>query len=139
MVKRIIVIIGLIIVCLLPSVSLSCSSNMQVSLGHEFILGVGQTAEVIGESLTVKFVEVTADSRCPNGAQCIWAGEATCRMEITLNGVTSENVFTISGGISSNAEAFFDKYTFDFTLEPYPEVDEDITPSDYRLIMTIYS
>jgi hypothetical protein len=138
MVKRIIVYIGLIIVCLLPSVSLSCSSNMQVSLGHEFILGVCQTAEVTGESLTIKFVEVTADSRCPNGAQCIWAGEATCRMEITLNGVTSEKVFTISGGISGTTEEVFDKYTFVFMLEPYPEVDEEITPLDYSLTMTIY-
>jgi len=135
--KRILIIIGLIIVLLTP-VSISCSHNIQTSLGHEFVLELGKTAEVSSESLTIKFVEVTADSRCPNYAQCIWAGEANCQMEITLNGVTSERVFTISGGISSAAEEVFDKYRFDFTLEPYPEVGEDITPSDYRLIMTIF-
>jgi hypothetical protein len=137
--KRILTVIGLVIVLtLLVPVSLSCFGKTQVSLGNEFGLSIGDTVEVNGEPLSVKFVDVLADSRCPNYAKCITAGEARCLMEITLNGVTTQVTFTISGGIGSAGEEHFDAYTFDFTLEPYPEIGEDIVHSDYRLVMTIY-
>ncbi len=132
--KRILIIVGLISILLLPLILFACASNAQASLGQEFTLPVGKTTEIIDESLSIKFIEVTADSRCPTGVQCFWAGEAKCMMEITLNGAVSEKTFTIS---ANNTPGTFDQYSFALKLEPYPEAGKDIAPWDYRLIMTV--
>ena len=136
--KRIFFILGLFTVSfLLPAVGISCSTdNNTPSLGQEFTLPVGQTAIISGEDLTIKFVEVTNDSRCAKGVECFWAGEAKCQMLITYNGSTSDVIFTQQGG-SVTDQDFLNQYKASFTLEPYPEVGKPIDSSDYKLIMTV--
>jgi hypothetical protein len=34
----------------------------------------------------VRFVSVPEDSRCPEGAQCVWAGDATVRLAVREEG-----------------------------------------------------
>jgi hypothetical protein len=134
--KRICIIIGLIILLLLPTVFLSCSYNeVTATLGQEFTLPVGKTAIITGQYLSVKFVEVEADSRCPNNAQCIWAGEARFLVSIKLNYSLTSVEWTVSG--REGGLKTFNQYSFTFTLEPYPEVGQDIAPSDYYLVMTV--
>lgn len=48
-----------------------CGSNtgeVQASLGQEFTLSINQTATISGQNLSIKFIDVTEDSRCPTGA-----------------------------------------------------------------------
>lgn len=54
-------------------------------------LKVGQppTATQFGASL--QFIEFK-DSRCPKGAQCIWAGHATATLRLTRAGATTETI-----------------------------------------------
>ena len=44
-------------------------------------LKLGKSADEAGFD-TVTFVKITGDSRCPSGAQCIWAGEASVVLKI---------------------------------------------------------
>ncbi|MDD5339278.1 MAG: hypothetical protein PHG35_07730 [Dehalococcoidales bacterium] len=134
--KKLLIVIGFIVILLLPAVTLSCAaSNVAASLGEEFTLKVGQTANVIDEDLTINFEAVTSDSRCPTGAQCIWEGEATCNMVITYQGAETEVVFTQPG--SSTGQVTFQQYTFSFQLKPYPQVDQQIDDCDYYLDLTV--
>jgi hypothetical protein len=135
--KKIFFLNGLLVaVILLMTASLSCSSNeIKASLGHELNLPVGKTAVISGENLELKFVEVTGDSRCPKGVQCVWAGEAKCLMLITYYKSISSVVFTQSGG--DVAREIFNQYKISFTLEPYPESGKQIAKSDYELLITI--
>ncbi len=136
--KRNLLIIGVLVISLiLPVMTLSCGGNIHASLGEEFTLPAGKTADITGEDLSIKFVEVISDSRCPTGVECVWAGEAKSQMLITLSGSSSEIVLTISGGTSSTAQEVFNQYTFNFTLNPYPEIGQEIAPSDYELVMTV--
>ena len=135
--KKTLVIVGLISILLLPAMLLACAGNINASLGQEFTLPAGKTVEIKGESLSIKFIQVITDSRCPTGVECVWAGEATCRMEINLNGVASERILTISGGTSDKTQETVDQYTFSFKLEPYPQAGKDIVPTDYYLLMTV--
>ena len=138
MLKKIVSVIGLLAVSfLLPVAGLSCSTdNITASLGQEFTLPVGQTVIISGENLTLKFVEVEGDSRCATGVECVWAGEAKCRMYITYNGSTSDIVFTqLSGSVTD--QDFLNQYKASFKLEPYPESGKQIDKSDYRLVMTV--
>jgi len=36
--------------------------------------------------LSVRFVELVEDSRCPSDAQCVWAGNAKIKIRVTKNG-----------------------------------------------------
>jgi hypothetical protein len=137
MMKRIIYAFGLLVVTLLPLVAgFSCSSQIGASPGQEFTLPIGKTAVIIGEDLSLKFVDVTADSRCPAGVVCVWAGEAKCWMSVTYQGSESDVFFTQPGS-SEGAEDLFQQYRVSFKLEPYPESGQQINKSDYKLVMTI--
>ena len=53
-----------------------------VKLGEEFKLGAGKSAAVKGEGLEIEFVAVAEDSRCPQGVDCIWEGNAKVRLRL---------------------------------------------------------
>jgi hypothetical protein len=36
--------------------------------------------------LSIRFVELVEDSRCPADAQCVWAGNAKIKIRVTMNG-----------------------------------------------------
>lgn len=49
-------------------------------VGKAFVLKVGQTAQTRSGDWRIGFEGVTADSRCPKGVQCVWAGDAVVRI-----------------------------------------------------------
>jgi hypothetical protein len=104
-----------------------------VSLGDSLSLAVGQSASIDGEDLAIKFIDVIADGRCPSGAQCIWQGEVACLVEITYSGTAQEKVLTYPGLTQEPSETQFGSYQFTFSVEPYPEADNEIEKSEYRL------
>ena len=57
-----------------------------VSLGQPFELALGATARVPDSPHAVTFEAVPQDSRCPTGAMCVWAGEATVRLRVVTAG-----------------------------------------------------
>lgn len=140
--KKSLVVIGLVLVLLLPVFFSSCSSSVKVEnakakLGEQFTLKIGQTAEIEGEYIAIQFVEVTADSRCPNYAKCVVAGEAKCRMRMTIMDSPAEMILTQLGGTASTGTDYFINFKIDFKLEPYPEMGVTMAPAEYRLIMTV--
>ncbi len=48
--------------------------------GQAFSLKIGESARSDDGALVIGFEGVTADSRCPKGEQCFWAGDATVRV-----------------------------------------------------------
>jgi hypothetical protein len=112
----------------------SCSAKQEVVLGQEFQLRPGDEAVISGENTSVKFIEVTEDSRCPKGANCIWEGRVVCLLEITQNGEKSEYSI-IETGANEQAERTLSGYRFTFNVTPYPELEKKIHDGDYRLIL----
>ena len=51
-------------------------------LGSEFTLSPSEQAVARDDSLRVRFIEVTDDSRCPRDVQCVWAGEVKLRVAV---------------------------------------------------------
>ena len=127
----------LIVVLLLPVISLACSSEgVTASLGEQFTLPAGKSAVITGESLKIKFVEVTGDSRCPTGVQCIQAGDVKCLMLISYFDSQSSLVFTQQGGNDITTQDF-NVYRITFKVEPYPQAGKPIKPEDYKMVMTV--
>ncbi len=60
--------------------AVSTSQPVEIELGKPFTLHVGGAARLSTESIQVGFEGVSADSRCPKGEQCVWAGDVVARV-----------------------------------------------------------
>jgi len=109
---------------------------IEAAPGEEFTLGVGQSAVITGEDLSITFVEVISDSRCPKDAICIWMGEASCLVEVTQNGGTQSKVLT-QPGLSAPVTTDYGRFDILFDVQPYPEAGREIKADDYRVELTI--
>jgi hypothetical protein len=124
---------------LLLGLCLGCASNdefIKASLGQEFSLRIGQTAQIENEQLSIQFKSVAGDSRCPRSVQCFWAGEVSCDVTVTDRGSSSNITLTQSGAEQSSEETYKD-YRLTYSVEPYPEAPKQISTADYRLILTV--
>ncbi|MEM7483282.1 MAG: hypothetical protein AAF481_19125 [Acidobacteriota bacterium] len=114
--------------------ALACQSSPAedlpaVSPGESFRLAVGESARLDLLGWRVTFVEVVGDSRCPKGVQCVWAGEATVRLEIEHDGETSRHeVSSLKERADVNGRTCHLRQ-----VDPYPESSERIPPEDYSI------
>ncbi len=116
----------------------ACAGNRGVtaSLDREFSLAIGQTARISGENLSIKLAEVTNDSRCPEGANCIVAGEVTCVLDIALEGKTESYQLVVPGtGGAGNHP--YRNYALSVNVVPYPKLGVEIDKTDYRMKMKV--
>ena len=111
-------------------------SGIAAEPGDEFALSVGQSVYIRGEDFEIRFIEVIADSRCPRGATCVWAGEVSCLIEITRSGEVTSKIL-VKPGSDGNSETSFNDYIIAFDIMPYPAAGKEIKQQDYRLIMII--
>jgi hypothetical protein len=117
---------------------LSCCANVaKASLNSHFTLAPGQTVRIQSESVDIKFIGVTGDSRCPKGAECIWAGQVSCAVEITKNKIINQVTLTDSAGSGASTGQDFQNYQILFSVTPYPEIGKTISKNDYRLLLTV--
>lgn len=75
---------ALLSVLLLLTNAAQAGGRKDVSLNQEFALKVGQSALIRPGGMKVTFERVVEDSRCPEGVDCIWAGNA--RIAVGLSG-----------------------------------------------------
>ncbi len=111
--------------------------EVKADLGQEFSLSIGQSAVISGENLEIKFKEVVEDSRCPEGATCVWEGRVSAIVEITENGSPYQMVLIQPGLTDEYAEETYKEYRLTFKVEPYPEVGTEIVTADYWLLLTV--
>ena len=104
--------------------------------GVTFTLAIGQNASLNGEDLVIRFVDVVGDSRCAAGVVCVWAGEASCLVEIDYADKTFQKVLT-QPGLTEPATTDFADFTIAFDLKPYPQSGDSIEEKDYRLDLNI--
>lgn len=121
---------------LLLTVSASGSSQtLQLRPGHEVRLAPGDIAATADGGLRVTFVEVVEDSRCPTGANCIWAGNARVRLRLEERGKTRAANLNTTLEPRRVATAAGDLVLV--ALDPYPEAGRQIEPADYRLTLRL--
>jgi hypothetical protein len=121
------------------STLIGCANPIEPSaarLDQPFTLSPGAAAVVEGENLQVGFDQVLSDSRCPVGAQCIVAGEATVRVWLVKAPRGRENVELKTTTAAS--QATYDAYRISLvTVTPSPEVGQTIRPSDYAVTLLL--
>jgi hypothetical protein len=116
-----------------------CSNNqvaVTVGLGEVFTIGVGQSARITGEDMTMIFNGVIGDSRCPQNVICVWEGVASSNITIAHQS-RDYTIVLNQPGLTEQAEDNFIDYKITYSLNPYPGEGEEISPKDYRITMTL--
>jgi hypothetical protein len=83
--------------------------------------------------------EVTSDSRCPEGVQCIWAGEVQTVISVYKDKkLVEEKKLTVTPNNNEEAINFFTKYYTKKKIEsiyvfPFPIKEKVLDKKEYRL------
>ena len=123
--------------CTVLSLVSGCGKD-EYNIGEEFSLRVGETADIKGEQMHIRFLEISEDSRCPRNVVCIWEGRAVALIEV-IQGDMSQQIMLIEQGLSDlYAKEQFEEYEFLFRVLPYPEEAEvQLSSNDYSLMLTV--
>ena len=106
-------------------------------LNVPFTLAPGQTARIESEGMDIRFIDVTGDSRCPQGVECIWAGQVSNAVEITKNNILNQVTLSDSAGSGASTSQDFQNYHIFFSVTPSPVAGKLIDGNDYRLTLTV--
>jgi hypothetical protein len=102
-----------------------------IEAGQTFSLRVGETAQTGDGALRIGLEDVGADSRCPKGERCVWAGDATVRIWLQRRGGARERrelhtaTGAANGGHAPSPELRLVR------LDPVPVTGKVITQRDY--------
>ena len=113
----------------------ACSTAIRPtpSFTREATLAAGRTVSIV-DDVTVRFVGVEGDSRCPAEAVCIQGGDAVVKLQVTIDGRRSDvelhtgNMQPVTaGGVTIEL----------VQLVPYPFSSRPIQPADYEATIRV--
>jgi hypothetical protein len=117
--------------------SLLALSQASAPLGEPFTIGLGETASIDSTDLSLSFVAVTGDSRCPRDVNCVVAGEAVVVFDARSGDALTELTFRVPPG--GDDEQKLDGLTIRILgLEPEADTARKIDAGDYvaKVIVT---
>ena len=112
----------------------------QPRVGDSFSLRAGQSITFSDAPVTVTFLTVKQDSRCPKSADCIRAGDVTASVQVTINGGESRTVSLTWPGSTENPNTeSVGAYAVTLNdVQPYPETpDNPIRPEAYSISLVV--
>ena len=113
----------LFILTLLLSVPLIAQEDKPIEV-PQIALKLGITETIQLDGISVSFLEVIEDSRCPRNVECMWAGEAKVKISIgTDDGELIEKTIVFKNGMSVIAGLFENKELQFLKLSPYPDAN----------------
>lgn len=96
----------------------------------------GKQAVARHSKLTIRFLDVVEDSRCPTGTNCIWAGNAKIRIEVSHRGGGSQT-FEINTNMGPKGDQY-DGWAIDLvSLTPVPNAKCKTDPKRYIATFTV--
>ena len=126
----------LLLICLTTATACGGSPTKPgLPFDEPFTLGIGESASFDGVRLTVAFLEVSGDSRCPADAVCIQGGDALVEVRVST-GVTND--YELHTGDSSRASVTHGSFRISLVdLQPYPFSSRTIAQGEYRATLTV--
>lgn len=110
------------------------NTAISARLDVPFTLGIGQSAAVEFENLTLKLINLS-DSRCPSDVQCIQAGEAIAKIQVVKNG---KILATFNLTTADETPRLVNGYSVSLaSIDPYPRSTQVTLPSDYAVTLVI--
>lgn len=94
-----------------------------VAVDREFKLKIDEVANFSQENLSIKFLRVEQDSRCPQGVQCFWQGQVKVALSFVQDGESLDE-FILTKTPGQPDAAVFSSNGYDIKLleaNPYPQ------------------
>jgi hypothetical protein len=114
---------------------LGCSSSATAPVNEDFALSVGESIAVSGTPITIRFLGVPEDSRCPSTVNCIWAGNA--RVELELRGIGVPGTIALNS-LDGVQEGVYGSYRVRLVqLLPVPITTGSVQQGDYRATLRV--
>jgi hypothetical protein len=104
--------------------------------GQEFELNINQEAVVEGEGLAVAFESVLEDSRCPEGVDCIWSGNAKIRLRLGKQKQTPAPV-ELNTNVGAKSFSYLNYEVRLVALKPRPKADKPVQKNEYKAALII--
>jgi len=110
---------------------------LRIEAGQTVSLRAGASAQTGDGALRIGFENVSADSRCPKGEQCVWAGDATVRVWLQRRGGTQERIeLHTATGLASAGSAPEPGLRL-VRLDPTPVTGKVIAQRDYIVTLAL--
>ena len=108
----------------------------KVHVQREFVLRAGSEALVKEARLDLVFKELVEDSRCPEGVDCIWAGNG--KISLTAKRDRHKSVSFELNTMTEPKSFVYENYEITLVnLAPYPKSDKTIRPGDYLATLKV--
>ena len=107
-----------------------------VPLSERFVLAPGGTAAIAKAGISVQFVGVSGDSRCPADAFCIQGGDAIVEVRVLDGGAAA--LYELHTGDKQRASTPHRDLRIELVdVQPYPVSARPIDASDYRVTLVV--
>jgi hypothetical protein len=107
-----------------------------IRLGQEFDLKINQEAMIEGEGMAVVFESVLEDSRCPEGVDCIWSGNAKIKLRSSKQKQTPATI-ELNTDVESKSSSYLNYEIRLIALKPRPKSDKPVQPDEYRATLVV--
>lgn len=111
---------GSVIRILVLSILIFAAAAVLPAQVSEHNVEAGKSVYVKGSRLTIRFVEVVEDNRCPRDVNCIWAGNAKVKLLVS-RGKAAPKEIELNTGIEPRAVTVFGYELMLKGLTPYPD------------------
>jgi len=105
-------------------------------LGQEFELKINQETEIEGEGLAVVFESVLEDSRCPEGVDCIWSGNAKIRIRSSKQKHAPAPI-ELNTNVGPKSSSYLDYEIKLVALKPRSKADKPVQTNEYKATLII--
>jgi hypothetical protein len=110
----------------------ACGRGGAATLNEPIQLAPGEWAHFAAEDLELEFVGIAEDSRCPNDATCVWAGQVVVQLTLRRNNRNKEVLAKDSKAVA------VDGYTISILqVLPARASSGPLPPADYRVTLKI--
>ncbi len=128
-------IIPLLLVLAFAAGACEKSQETEFTLGKSFELDNGARAVCTCGEVSLRFMRVVEDSRCPYEVECVWAGRVVLEIEVEAGG--SSHTLTLSSA-NNESQATAGGYLVTMgEVTPYPVSTDTIPASAYKVTLTV--
>jgi hypothetical protein len=116
-------------------VAAAVAAAAEPELGRPFDMKPAEVVTIQG--LRITFEGVTEDSRCPTGAQCVWAGDSAATFTLEKPPSAAEHRTLHTNGRferQTDVDAFVVRLE---DVKPYPKEGAAISPDEYRVTLIV--
>jgi hypothetical protein len=124
----------LLIVTLAACRSTGAPTAHAASLDQEVLLAPKEQATYASQGLTVEFVRVVEDSRCPKDTTCVWAGEVKVEIATRVGSAAAVQQHQIKSGESATAGKF---QVMVVNVQPEKLSTREIPQEEYRVTVKV--